>query len=178
MLICQMAAWYKNQGKTLVDGLNEIYKEFGFYLDFLDGETKVRRNWWSRMQGTSKLNVWAGFTFEQLCFYHSRQLLKALEIGGIETNVFPLKMPEAQIDIVIERGDRAVNICEVKFCDNEYTIDKDYSNSLRRKKSSYKALYGQNKTIFLTMITTFGVKENMYSAMADNQITLENLFEK
>ena len=87
-------------------------------------------------------------------------------------------MPEAQIDIVIERGDRAVNICEVKFCDNEYTIDKDYSNSLRRKKSSYKALYGQNKTIFLTMITTFGVKENMYSAMADNQITLENLFEK
>lgn len=36
MLICQMAAWYKNQGKTLVDGLNEIYDEYGYYLDFLD----------------------------------------------------------------------------------------------------------------------------------------------
>lgn len=36
MLICQMAAWYKNQGKTLVDGLNEIYNEYGYYLDFLD----------------------------------------------------------------------------------------------------------------------------------------------
>jgi phosphoglucomutase len=36
MLICQMASWYKNQGKTLVDGLNEIYDEYGYYLDFLD----------------------------------------------------------------------------------------------------------------------------------------------
>ncbi len=36
MLICQMAAWYKNQGKTLVDALNEIYDEYGYYLDFLD----------------------------------------------------------------------------------------------------------------------------------------------
>ena len=36
MLICQMAAWYKNQGKTLVDGLNEIYAEYGYYLDYLD----------------------------------------------------------------------------------------------------------------------------------------------
>lgn len=36
MLICQMAAWYKNQGKTLVDGLNEIYDEYGYYLDYLD----------------------------------------------------------------------------------------------------------------------------------------------
>lgn len=156
--------------------LTDFYSQF--YLDFLDGETKIRRNWWSRMQGSPKLNAWAGFTFEQVCIYHSRQLLKALEIGGIETNVFPLKMPDAQIDIVIERGDKAVNICEVKFCDTEYAIDKDYSNVLRRKISSYKALYGQNKTIFLTMITTFGIKGNMYSSMADNQITLEELFEK
>lgn len=36
MLICQMAAWYKNHGKTLVDGLNEIYDEYGYYLDYLD----------------------------------------------------------------------------------------------------------------------------------------------
>jgi hypothetical protein len=163
-----------SKGKKAVYVLTDFYSQF--YLDFLDGETKIRSNWWSRMQGTSKLNAWAGFTFEQVCIYHSRQLLKALEIGGIETNVFPLKMPEAQIDIVIERGDRAVNICEVKFSDSEYIINKDYSNVLRRKKTAYKTLYGQNKTIFLTMITTFGVKENMYSTMADNQLTLEDLF--
>ncbi len=36
MLVCEMAAWYKNQGKTLVDGLNEIYDKYGYYLDFLD----------------------------------------------------------------------------------------------------------------------------------------------
>lgn len=36
MLICEMAAYYKKNKMTLVDALNVLYSEYGFYLDALD----------------------------------------------------------------------------------------------------------------------------------------------
>ena len=82
----------------------------------------------------------------------------------------------AQIDLVIDRRDKAINICEVKFYSNEFTIDKNYSLILRNKIGAIKDAIKTHKAIVPTMITTFGVKQNMYSGIVQQEVVLDDLF--
>ncbi len=82
----------------------------------------------------------------------------------------------AQIDLLIDRRDRFINICEAKFYGGEFTIQKDYSMNLRNKVEAFRNATGKKKTLVPTMITTFGVKRNMYSGYIQQQIILDDLF--
>ena len=89
-----------------------------------------------------------------------------------------LGIPGAQIDLLIERRDRIINICEIKFASDEYVIDKDYDMKLRNKIETFRKLTSNKSGLQLTMITTYGVKANKYSNIAGSQVTLEDLFEE
>lgn len=82
----------------------------------------------------------------------------------------------AQIDMLIDRRDRVINICEIKFASSEYTIDKDYERLLRRKIERFRECSDTKKALELTLITTYGVKDNMHSSIVQSQVTMDDFF--
>ena len=126
-------------------------------------------------------NAWVGLSFEMLCLSHVETIKQALGISGVQTLVCSWRSAEmsgngAQIDLLIDRKDETVNLCEIKFCNDEYAIDNDYEQRLRRKVNTFMAETKTNKSVILTMITTFGIKENKYSDMVQKRIVLNDLF--
>ena len=119
-----------------------------------------------------------------MCKDHIRQIKQKLGISGVLSNesAWFVKADEendgAQIDMLIDRRDHVVNVCEMKFSQDEFTIDKDYEQNLRRKISRFIDFSGTKKTIQLTFVTTYGIKKNMYSSRVTNQVVLNDLFKE
>lgn len=82
----------------------------------------------------------------------------------------------AQVDLIIDRRDQIINLCEMKFSINTFAIDKNYADELRNKISVFKQVTGTRKTVLLTMITTYGLKANSYSSLIQNSLTMDALF--
>ena len=82
----------------------------------------------------------------------------------------------SQIDLLLSRRDRVVTLCEIKFSTGEFSIDKEYDMNLRNKIESFKRDTGYKGTIQLVMVTTYGIKQNRYSSLVQNQIVLDDLF--
>ena len=85
--------------------------------------------------------------------------------------------PGAQIDLVIDRRDHIINLCEMKYSDNEFIITKEYDKILRNKRSVFREETRTRKTIHTTLITTYGVKHNEYWGNIQSEVTLDALFE-
>ena len=84
--------------------------------------------------------------------------------------------PGAQIDLLIDRRDQVINLCEIKYATDEYLIDKDDEASLRNKIERLRKATKNRKSIQMTMITTYGVKQDMYSSIMQNEVTMDDLF--
>jgi hypothetical protein len=113
------------------------------------------------------------------------KIKEALGIAGIttkETHWYYRPTKEsgedgAEIDLLIDRADDCINLCEIKFCDALFEITKSYAKDLERKKQVFQNITETKKTIFLTMITPYGVKKNEhYLGLVDQEITLDALF--
>ena len=106
---------------------------------------------------------------------------KALGISGIETNTSSWRskigVNGAQIDLVIDRRDQVINLCEMKFSINEFEIDKKYDAELRNKLGTFKTETKTRKSVFMTLITTFGLQQNQYSGNVQNDLKMDILFE-
>lgn len=157
-----------------------------FYLKWVDGQGEFSEHFWTRKKGTASYNTWAGYAFENLCFLHYREILRALELSVVAEaksgwRYLPSKghVDEgAQIDLLIDRADKCINLCEIKFYDDEFIIDKVYAQRLRKKKNCFREKTGTKKTLFTTMITTYGVqKDKHYLDVVDGQLTMDALFE-
>lgn len=126
--------------------------------------------------------AWAGLTFEQVAMDHITQIKRKLGISSVLTEISSwfTKGDDvnegAQIDMLIDRRDRVINICEIKFASGEYTIDKDYEKLLRRKVERFRECSDTKKALELTLITPYGVKENMYSSVVQSQVTMDDFF--
>jgi hypothetical protein len=112
--------------------------------------------------------------------YHLSQIKQALGISGVQTAVSSWrsmsKEDGAQVDLVIDRRDQIINLCEMKFSINTFAIDKKYAVELRNKISVFKQETGTRKSVLLTMITTYGLKANSYSSLVQNSLTMDALF--
>ena len=153
-----------------------------FYLGFVQKNPTNNRTYWRDNQNSPKLNSWRGRAFEDVCFVHQTQLRDALGIGGVQAEVYPWHAtaeggaPGAQIDMLIERADRVVNLCEMKYSQDEFAISKDYDERLRRKVVRLQEELGGRRNVQVTLVTTFGLKRNMYSGRVQRVVTLEELF--
>ena len=128
-----------------------------------------------------KLNAWRGVSFERICFWHIPQIKAALGISGIGADVYSWRGKDsdghgAQIDMLIDRGDHVINVCEMKFSGDEYVITEDENRKLRRRLELFRAATGTKKGLLLTMITSNGVKRNANSAIVNSEVTLDDLF--
>lgn len=177
--------------KKKVGGTYRLIDEYSlFYLDWIEENTKigienVDPEFWIKKQHTPKWKEWSGRAFEALCLKHIQKIKKTLGISGMSTvesgwRYIPEKgsaLQGAQIDLVIDRADRCMNLCEMKYTDTPFVIDKQYGDKLQNKKRVFREQTGTRKTLFTTMVTTYGVEKNThYLSSVDNQLTMDDLF--
>lgn len=181
-------------GKKVRDRFYRIIDEYTlFYLKWLDplmrsGTFYGQKGYWQNIQNTPARSTWAGYAFESICFKHIQQITKALGIqnhyqsGSWKHVSRKSREKGAQIDLLFDRDDQTITLCEIKYCDKQFTIEKAYAQALDRKKEVLATNYPSSKQstrkqIFLAMITPLGVKKNMYSEdIVHNEVTLEDLF--
>ena len=152
------------------------------YLKLVDGRKSNDPNYWQNSQNLPTMSAWRGIAFEELCMAHLPQIKNALGISGIETSVTTLTLRGdetsrgTQVDLFIIRKDNVVNLCEIKFSNDEFEIDKAYDAVLRHRISAVSERLKKTQNIHLTFITTFGIKQNEYSGIVQREITLDALF--
>ena len=161
---------------------NEVYYQLRdyytwFYFRFIQGRHGLDEHFWSHSLGASSRYVWAGLTYEQVCKDHIAQIKQKIGISAVltEESSWISKEPGAQIDLLIDRRDHVINLCEIKFTENEYTIDKDSDLSLRTKREALRK--HTRKTIQLVLISTYGMKQNKYSSLISKEVILDDLFQ-
>lgn len=169
--------------KTNRDTLYKLTDEYSlFYLKFVERARVMGPGTWEKIVKGQSYNSWSGFAFEAICQKHVQQIIKALEIKAL-TEVSPWRyVPKkretgAQIDLVLDRDDDSINICEMKFASGPFAIDKKYAVELENKEKIFGQQTRTKKNIFLTMITTFGVKKNnYYEQLVQDEVMMEDLF--
>lgn len=147
-----------------------------FYLNFLYKKDTDDPGFWQHNQNSPSINAWRGLAFENVCAGHVRQIKSALGISGVHTETYSWKGQESQIDLIIDRDDRLINLCECKFSMKDFTIDKDYDRKLRERQAAFVEETGTRKATLMTLVTTFGLKRNEYSGRIQSTITSDDLF--
>lgn len=169
--------------KTSRDTLYKLTDEYTlFYLKFVERTRATGPGIWEKMAKGQSYNSWSGFAFEAICQKHVRQIIRALRIKAL-TEVSPWRyLPAkgetgAQIDLVLDRDDDSINICEMKFASAPFVIDKKYAAELESREKLFQKQTRTKKNIFLTMVTTYGVKQNSYyRELVQQEIKMEDLF--
>ncbi len=170
---------FEKKMRTSLYQLTDFYSLF--YLRFIKDPAIFEKDKWLNTLDSPAYRAWSGYAFEQICLYHSDQLKHSLGIAAVETNMSSWRSATvengAQIDLVIDRRDQVINLCEMKFSINPFTIDKKYDAELRNKIAAFKKETATRKSVFMTMVTTFGLQNNSYSAgLIQNDIKMDSLF--
>lgn len=173
-------------GKTFRDNIYKLTDEYSlFYLKFMEKARTTGAGTWLKISATPSWKSWSGFAFEGLCLKHAQQIKKSLGISGVLTEESGWRSVAAdgeqgtQIDLLIDRRDHCINICEMKFNESDYTIDKSYAEYLRQKVQVFKERTKTRKTLLLTLITTYPVKPNSYfTGLVQNTVEMQALFQK
>ena len=153
-----------------------------FYLNFIGKKTVSDESFWQNTVMSPAIASWQGFAFEEVCFSHISQIKSALGIAGVQADISSLiikkdgKKAGSQIDLLIDRADRVINLCEIKFSNKEFVIDKSYEEKLRQRTEIIRELTKNKKNIHLTFVTTFGLKSNAYSNRVQKSLIMNDLF--
>lgn len=153
--------FYQNKRQLTLYRLSDEYSRF--YLKFIAFNKNGGEGTWQKLSTSKSFQSWSGFVFETLCLKHILQIKKALRIDIIYTHETCWFNENAQIDLLIDRADNVMNVCEMKFYNSPFVIDKKYYFNLKNKISELQKASKTRKNIFITMLTTYGIKENQYS---------------
>lgn len=170
-------------GKKAKCALYQLIDNFTlFHLAFV-GENKTNDCcFWSRSSDSQFRVVWEGLAFERLCLQHVREIKIALGISGVVSNDCSWHIARtaehdgAQVDLLIDRRDGVINLCEMKFASAEYEIKDAEDRRARARKELFKETTGTRKAVHLTYVTTYGLKRNRHSGIVQSEVTLDDLF--
>lgn len=170
---------YDKKQKNTNYRLSDFYTSF--YFRFLKDFKYREENYWINLENQPIQNNWKGLAFEQVCLSHISEIKTALGISGMfshQSSWFGEAFEEkAQIDFLLERQDQVINLFECKFWADKFVIDKDYAAQLRRKIAVFKNATQTKKSVFLTMISTYGTQMNEHSLeLVQNDITIDAFF--
>lgn len=172
-------ARYGNAKNNAIYRIKDFYTLFYYkYVNGIDTKDSLR---WTHLSSTPQVSSWQGFSFELLCLLHLDEIKKALGIDRIlnDASAWRSRQPEqnTQIDLVIERADHNINLCEMKFSSGMYAIDKGYEQKLRERMSIFLAETMTRCSTRITMVTTYGVLQNKHSGIVNDEVLLDDLFE-
>ncbi len=166
------------------DALMRLADEYAlFFLTWIESRRR-RASDWTSIHGSPAWRAWSGLAFEGICLKHTARIKSALGIGAVQTEasswwVRPTQDDDqgAQVDLVIDRRDGCINLCEMKFSDAEFVIDKATARVLRDRRATFGRVTKTRKTLFLTLVTTHGVRDNRYRQELGVQVvTMDALF--
>lgn len=173
-------------GKKKKDLLYRLTDNYSlFYLKFMQNRKRTSEGSLSYLSNSPVWKSWCGYAFENICFNHLLQIKSALGITGVYTEVSSFlsrgekDRPGTQIDLLINRADNIVNVCEIKFAGAPFIITKKYAEELRIKRETIRQATNFQRTVFITFITSFGIQQNAYALeLVQNQVIATDLFFK
>jgi hypothetical protein len=179
--LCHFIRSYSAYEKRKKESLYQLIDFYSlFYLNFIKGAKQSDDHYWAHQLGSAKHRAWSGYAFEQVCMEHTAQIRFKLGISGVVTYSAAWRSKKAeqaaQIDLLIDRNDGIINLCEMKYAADELTIDKKLDESLRRKKSLFTHEAKVRKAVHITMITTYGIERNEYWENIQSEVQMEDLF--
>lgn len=148
-----------------------------FHLSFT--RKLATEDFWQQHMNTPSLNTWQGLAFERVCMAHIREIRHALGLDRIAVEYYSWRsneMPAAQIDIIIERADRLINLCEVKYTQAPYVITATEDQKMRNRISAFTRQTRTKAGILPTWITPYGLHPNEYAHNVHSQVTMDDLF--
>jgi uncharacterized protein len=172
---------YGKKVKESVYRLTDFYTHF--YLTFIEPLGKRSQMDFTQFSDLPKWKIWSGYAYENLCLTHIAPIRKALGINGIASSISSFVaapkdgLSGAQIDLLIDRSDQSINVCEIKFSNDMYEVTKKDVDNIANKKTVFKHHTKTNKHLFTTLITTFGVVNNNNRLnYIDQVVTQDDLF--
>ena len=169
--------------RTAKDSIYKLTDEYSrFYIRFIEGSRVSGKGSWIKFSAGASWKSWCGHAFESICMKHVIQIKMALGIEGVHTETSVWRNNSAhttgvQIDLLIDRQDQCVNICEMKFATGQYDITRSYAAALENKRSVFREKTGTRKALFLTMVTTHGIKNpDKFAGLLQSNITMQALF--
>lgn len=181
---CGFITRYRQFGVDVKGALYRLTDNYTlFYFQFASENIDHDPRFWANSLESQFRKTWTGFAFERLCLKHVDQIKAALGIAGVRTAVASWRhrandvYPDgAQIDLLIDRNDNIINICEMKFCAGPFAIDKRYAKVLANKRQAFETVTKTKKGLHLTFVTTEGVAHNPYWNDVQSEVTLDDLF--
>lgn len=179
---CGFVRKYLAFGKIGKDALFQLVDNFTlFYFCFRTAIQRGAENYWLEKLDAQSHVVWTGLAFERVCLLHVQQIRIALGISGVATNVCSWSGADengrrAQIDLLLDRNDRVITLCEMKFADEAYALTKKDIESLRHKRAAFRFATGTRRAVHLTMVTAEGLEHNSYRNEIQRELTLDDLF--
>ena len=182
LIKCDFIRYYfvKTKKVRKTNGLYQLTDFFTIFHNTFLTRPINDEHYWSHNLQTPLMNTWLGLAFERVCMAHIPQIKRCLGIDRIGTEYYSWRSKTSengsQIDLLIERADRIINLCEVKYSTTPYSIDKSEEMKLRIRQSDFAEETGTKYAIFPTMITTYGIRKNAYSGYIQAEVTLDDLF--
>ena len=184
---CDFIRRYTSIGKSTKDTIYQLTDLFSlFHLRFVKSSSNNDENFWTRLHGQSAQTSWAGYAFEQVCLHHIPQIKAKLGISGVLGNVCSWIgtqkdsdgniIKSGQIDLLIDRNDDVINVCEIKYYKSKFNIDDQYAEHLRERTALFQRITKTNKALWLTFITTYGLAESANSGEVQNVVVSDDLF--
>ena len=172
---------FQKKQKESIYRLIDLYSLF--YIRFIRENVSNYPNTWQQLSSESRFISWSGYAFENICFLHTPQILWKLGLSGTPTEISSWyhkgneEFPGSQVDMLIDRKDGFINLCEAKFTNKEFILTKAYAAQLRRKRSVFEHVTGTKKSVVTTLLSTYPAIQNSYYAEEIfSEVSLDELF--
>jgi hypothetical protein len=181
---CDFIRYYfiKNKKIKKTDGLYQLTDLFVIFHNTYMTKPITDAHYWSVHNHTPLLNNWYGLSFERVCMAHIPQIKHALGIDRIGVEYYSWRSKEsaegAQVDLLLERADRIINLCEMKYSKGLYTLDKDEDLNMRTRMEDFTRETETKYGVMPILVSTYGLKRNMYSGGIQQQVTMDDLFKE
>lgn len=183
MALASVRQEYMAVGKKVRDAFYQLIDNYTlFYTNFIKENKENDEHFWTNSIDTPARNAWSGLAFERLCLWHVPQIKSALGISGVISSVYSWRTeaneehPGAQVDLLIDRRDDIINLCEMKYADDEYAFDNEEERKLRNRKTVFKMDTKTRKSVHMTLVTTYGLRKNSHSDIVQSVVTMDDLF--
>lgn len=184
LIECGFIRKYCHTDKRLRDAIYQLMDCYTlFYYQFVKSAHGVDEEYWVRSMKTPMYNTWCGLAFERVCLLHTRQIKSAIGISGISASLFSWHVkknndhPGAQIDLVIDRADNVINVCEIKYAPAGYRLTDSELNKIHDRLSIFNLYIPRNKVAQPLLITSNGVIKNNNIFEIPLQVTGDQLFQ-
>ena len=178
---CDFIRFYRDFTKKKKGQYHQVVDLFTiFYLKHIKDNAGRDIRYWQSRNKTGERNAWNGLAFERVCAAHIKQIKQKLGISGVVTEISAWRSmrsyPSAQIDLLINRNDGIINLCEMKYTGKPFQLNKEYDSDLMYKRETFREETSTKKALHTTLVTSNGLSTGSYLGMVQAQILLDDLF--